>query len=50
MVLWEQLRRSGSIANQSFCWSDILRVQLKINLTVGETLLASDQSQFDNTG
>ena len=50
MVLWEQLRRSGSIANQSFCWSDISRVQLKINLTVGERLLASDQSQFDNTG
>ena len=37
-------------ANQSFCWSDILRVQLKSNWTIGEKLLASDQSQFDNAG
>ena len=32
-----------AFSNQSFCQSDILRVQLKSNLTLGERLLASDQ-------
>ena len=35
---------------QSFCQSDILRVQQKSNWTVGEGLLSCDKSQFDNAG
>ena len=50
MVLKELSRLLDSLANQSFCWSDISRVQLKPNLKVGERLLAFDQSQFDNAG
>ena len=33
---------SYDFANRSFCWSDISRVQLKSNWTVGKWLLASD--------
>ena len=43
MVLTELLKVSDGLANQSFCWSDISRVELKSNWTVGERLLASDQ-------
>ena len=38
------------LASQSFCWWDILRVQLKSYWTVGEGMLVADQSQFDNGG
>ena len=31
MVLWELLRLSDSLANRSFCRSDISRVQLRSN-------------------
>ena len=44
------LRLSDGVANQSFCQSDIFRVELKPNWTVGERLLASDQWQVDNAG
>ena len=44
------LRLSDGVANQSFCQSDIFRVELKPNWTVGEGLLASDQWQVDNAG
>ena len=50
MAVREMLRLLDDFANQSFCQSDILRVQLKYNWTVVERLLASDQSQFDNAG
>ena len=50
MVVRELLRLSDGLANRSFCRSDIWRVQLKSSGTVGERLLASDQSQFDNAG
>ena len=46
MVLWELLRLPDSLANRSFCRSDISRVQLKSNLTVGKGLLASDSKRF----
>ena len=36
-------KHSDSLANRSVCRSDISRVQLKSNWTVGETLLASVQ-------
>ena len=42
-VLIELFRVSDGLANRSFCRSDISRVQLKSNWTVGERLLASDQ-------
>ena len=43
VALSELLRHSDGLANWSFSWSDIWRVQLKSNWTVGESLLASDQ-------
>ena len=43
MVLTEFFTLSEGLANRPFCPLDILRVQLKSNLTVGERLLASDQ-------
>ena len=43
VALRELLRLSDVLANRSFCRSDISRVQLKSNWTVGERLLASDQ-------
>ena len=50
VALRQLLRLSDGLAKRSFCCSHILRVQLKSNSTVGEWLLASDQSQFDNAG
>ena len=50
MELKELLIHSDGLANQSFCQSDISRAQLKSTWTVGERLLASYQSQFDNGG
>ena len=50
MLVRELLRKSGGLVKQSFCRSDILKVQLKFNWTVGDWLLASHQSQFDNAG
>ena len=50
MVVRELLRLSGGLANQSFCQLDILRVQLKSNWIVGESLLASINKQLDNAG
>ena len=50
MVVTELLRVLGGLSNQSFYQSDISRVQPKSNWTVGERLLASDQSKFDNAG
>ena len=50
MVFRELLRLPDSIANQSFCRSDISRVQLRSNWTIVKRLLASDQSKFDNAG
>ena len=50
MTLWELLRLSDSLVNQSFRWLDISRVQLKSNWTVGKTLLGCAQSQFANAG
>ena len=35
-------RPSDGLANWSFCWSEISRIQLKSNWTVGKRLLASD--------
>ena len=49
-VVRELLRLLDSFAEQSFCSSDISRVQLKSDWTVGERLLGSDKSQFDNAG
>ena len=43
VALRELLRLWDAPANRSFCWSDITRVQLKSNWTVGERLLVSDQ-------
>ena len=43
MVLTKLFRLSGGFANPSFCGSDISRVQLKSNWTVGEKFLVSDQ-------
>ena len=43
VALRDLLRLSDVRANQSFCWSDISRVQLKSNWTVCERLLVSDQ-------
>ena len=43
MVLTEFFTLSEGLANRPFCPLDILRAQLKSNLTVGERLLASDQ-------
>ena len=43
IVVGELLRLSDSLANQSVCWSDISRIQLKSNWTVGERLVASHQ-------
>ena len=42
VALRELLRLSDVLVNRSFCRSDISRVQLKSNWTVGERLLASD--------
>ena len=42
VVLGDMLRPSDGLANRSFCRSDISRVQLKSNWTVGKRLLASD--------
>ena len=42
-ALGDMLRLSHGLANQSFCWSDISRIQLKFNWTVGESLLAFAQ-------
>ena len=42
MVLRELLRLLDGLANRLFCWSDIWRVQLKSNWTVGKKILASD--------
>ena len=50
MVVIELLRLLDGLANRSFSRSDISRVQLKSNCTVGERHLASDQSQIDNAG
>ena len=38
----------NGLADRSFCWSDISRVQRKSNRAVFERQLASYQSQFDN--
>ena len=46
MVLWELIRLSDGLANQSFCWWDFSRVQLKANWTVGQGLLASNSKTF----
>ena len=48
--LTELFRLSDSLANQSFCLSDILRVQLNFKRTLGKRLLTSDELQFDNAG
>ena len=42
MLLTELFRVSDRLANQSFCGSDIWRVQLKSNWTVGKKFLLSD--------
>ena len=41
MVLTEFFKLSDGLANQSFCQTDILRVQLSSNWTFGKMLLAS---------
>ena len=41
-TVWELPRLSDGFANQSFCWSDILRVQLKSKWTVGKSFLDSN--------
>ena len=43
MVVRELLRLSDDLVRQTFCWSDISKVHLKSNWTVGERLLASNQ-------
>ena len=43
VALGDMLRVSDGLGNRSFCWSDILRAQLKSNWTVGERLEAFDQ-------
>ena len=43
IVIKELLRLSYGLANQSFCHSDIQRVQLKSTWTVGERRLAFGQ-------
>ena len=42
VALGDMLRPSDSLTSRSFCWSDISRVQLKSNWTVGKRLLVSD--------
>ena len=44
VALRELLRHSDDLVNWSFCQSDMSRVQLKSKWTVGERMLASDQS------
>ena len=50
MVLTEFFTLSEGLANRPFCPLDILRVQLKSNLTVGERLLASDKEAVTEWG
>ena len=42
IVPTELFRASDALVNQSFCWSDISRVQLKYTWTIGERLLGYD--------
>ena len=43
IVVKELRRLPDGLPNQSFCQSDISRVQVKSNWTVGESMLASDK-------
>ena len=49
-ALTELLSISDDLSNRSFSKSDIFRFELKSNWTIGEKILAFDQSQFDNAG
>ena len=46
MALWELIRLSDGLVNQSFCRWDFSRVQLKSKWTVGRGLLASGSKTF----
>ena len=47
MVVIEQLRQPYGFANQSFCPSDILIIQVKANCGVSEKLLVFDEEEVE---